>query len=48
MWMIRIDELVYLMHEESLFYNQRQGFEQKFLEVLRKQGEDIIMEGNLT
>ena len=38
MWKIRIDELTYLMHEESLLCDQRQGFDQKFLEGEQKDG----------
>ena len=45
MWMTRIDELEYLMHEESLLYNQRQGFDHSFLEVSRKKKEKKMMEG---
>ena len=36
MWKIRIDELAYLMHEDSLLCDQRKGFDQNFL---REEGE---------
>ena len=42
--MIRIDEMMYLMHELSLLSNQRQGFKVKFLEVSRKEKKDKMMD----
>ena len=51
-WMLRIDELAYLMHELSLLCNLRQGFDEKFLEVSRNEYKDKMMdrfvESNLT
>ena len=35
--MIRIDEMVYLMHKLNLLRNLRKGFKEKFVEVSRKE-----------
>lgn len=42
-WMIRIDELAYLMHELSLLSDQRKVFKEKFLEVSRKEKDKMMI-----
>lgn len=45
MWMIRIDELVYLIHEDIFLYHKMKGFDNKFLEVSRNETKNKMMEG---
>lgn len=42
--MIRIDELMYLIHELIVLSDQRQGFKEFFLEVSRKVKKDKMMD----